>query len=34
MTPPTLKKDYASSKRRNELMTALGATRLVERKMQ
>ena len=26
-----LKKDYASSKRRNELMTALGATRLVER---
>lgn len=26
-----LKKDYASSKKRNELMTALGATRLVER---
>ncbi len=26
-----LKKDYAASRRRNELMTALGATRLVER---
>ena len=29
-----LKKDYASSKKRNELMIALGATRLVEREMQ